>query len=32
MSYGIIAWILLGLVALAVCIYLVDQLFRPGGR
>lgn len=27
-----IAWAALGLVALALCVYLVDQLFRPGGR
>ena len=27
-----IAWVVLGLVALALCVYLVDQLFRPGGR
>ncbi|WP_443022469.1 potassium-transporting ATPase subunit F [Sinomonas sp.] len=32
MSGGVIAWTLLGVLALAVCVYLVDQLFRPGGR
>jgi hypothetical protein len=31
-SGGVIAWTLLGVLALAVCVYLVDQLFRPGGR
>ncbi|SDQ95337.1 potassium-transporting ATPase subunit F [Pseudarthrobacter chlorophenolicus] len=32
MNGEIIAWAVLGLVALALCVYLVDQLFRPGGR
>lgn len=27
-----ISWTLLGLLALGLCFYLVDQLFRPGGR
>lgn len=32
MSADVMAWTVLGLVALALCVYLVDQLFRPGGR
>lgn len=32
MSGDLVAWTLLGLLALGLCVYLVDQLFRPGGR
>ena len=32
MSAEVIAWALLGLLALVLCVYLVDQLFRPGGK
>ncbi|HKU10660.1 MAG TPA: potassium-transporting ATPase subunit F [Sinomonas sp.] len=32
MSSDVFVWGLLGLLALALCVYLVDQLFRPGGR
>ncbi|MGY3566750.1 potassium-transporting ATPase subunit F [Sinomonas sp. RB5] len=32
MSGAIVSWTLLGLLALGLCVYLLDQLFRPGGR
>lgn len=32
MSGEVIVWVLLGLLALGLGVYLVDQLFRPGGR
>ncbi|WP_138444193.1 potassium-transporting ATPase subunit F [Sinomonas susongensis] len=32
MSGDVITWALLGVLALALCVYLVDQLFRPGGK
>lgn len=32
MSSDVLVWGLLGLLALALCVYLVDQLFRPGGK
>jgi hypothetical protein len=32
MSASVLAWAALGLLALALCVYLVQQLFRPGGK